>query len=135
MSTLEPSSSVTVERVRNLLSDKIFGISLRRIDVFPSGPKKLAICLYDSDDPSAKTAAACIKDICDLGNQATMTVAPTGSLHLITQAVQLPTWKFLGLAEDLAQLYRETRGYIAATAAPLSGPPKDWRATLEEQLK
>ena len=135
VTTVDVANSTTVERVRNLLSDKIFGISLRRIDVFPSGPKKLAICLYDSDDPSAKAAATCIKDICELANQASMTVAPTGTLQQLSLAVQLPTWKFLGLADDLAQLYKETRGYTAASRAPLTGPPKDWRTALEEQLK
>jgi len=134
--TPEAATSVSADRFRTLLADRLLGISVRRLDVFPAGARCLAICLYDSDDPSAKPAAACLKEVCDLINQISMTVAPTGDMLTASQSVQLSTWKFLGLAADLAQLYRETRGFtgVASAAAAAPGPPRDWRATLEKQL-
>ena len=83
-----------------------------------------------------------------------MVSSPSGDLLSVVQSVQLSTWRFLGLADDLAQMYRETRGYIdpldsnpkkvsigktidnsGAASGLASGPPKDWRAKLEKETK
>ena len=113
-------------RLRPLLAERVFNVTVRRIDVYPGNNKTVTICVYDSDDPSAKKASKCLKDLCDLLNEAALTVAPTGALGTLGQLLRLDTLEFVGMAGELAALYAETRG-LKRPLPPSDVVDRHWR--------
>ncbi|KAF4682527.1 hypothetical protein FOZ60_010433 [Perkinsus olseni] len=74
----QAGSDVACEAVRAALQ-RLMGISIRRIDVFPSGRQSDATCqlcvsVYDSEDPSAKTATDALKELRVNDESALMTI-------------------------------------------------------------
>ena len=125
------TSTQAADGLRHFLGERVFHITVRRLDVFLSGgsPRQLTVCCFDSDDPSAKTASGCLRDLCDLLNEAAVTVAPFGTLQGLAEIIKLETWKFVGIAADFAQLYRETKGF----RGEIQGERKNagWKRTME----
>ena len=127
------STSELSNKLRSILAEKIFNITNRRIDVYPNGTNNkltVTICVYDSEDPSAKKAGACLMDICNLLNEAALTV-PTGALATIAQLIRLDTLEFVGMAADLASLYMETRN-LKKPAPPADISERHWRRQNQE---
>jgi hypothetical protein len=125
------SAHETAGRVRALLAERVFSVTMRRIDVYPAhgmigNLKTVTICVYDSDDPSAKKSAQCLKDLCDLLNESALTVSPTGALATMNQLLRLDTLTFVGLAADLATVYSEMKGLKKPTH-PVDVGERHWR--------
>jgi hypothetical protein len=114
------------ELLRIFIGENLFKISARRVDLYERD-KEVFLTIYDSDDPSAKTSVDCIKEFCDLLNEASLAVAPTGLVKKTMEWLDLRTWKFLGMANDMAQLYNEFRGYKNTSESS----NKHWRRNHE----
>ncbi|KAF4651922.1 biotin holocarboxylase synthetase, partial [Perkinsus chesapeaki] len=104
----QAGSDVTCETVRAALQ-RLMGISIRRIDVFPSGRQndvtcQLCVSVYDSEDPSAKTATDALKEMSRLliSNRG----GGVGSAEL-QELVDLSTWKFEGIAAEVHKLLQQ----------------------------
>jgi hypothetical protein len=113
------------------LAERIFNVTVRRIDVYPchgtiGNLRTVTICVYDSDDPSAKKPSQCLKDLCDLLNEAALTVSPVGVLASLSQTLRLDTLEFVGMAGELAALYSETRS-LQRPLPPADLGDRNWR--------
>ena len=129
------SAQETASRLRSLLAERAFNVTVRRIDVYPGhgmigNLKTITICLYDSDDPSAKKASQCLKELCDLLNEAALTISPGGLIGSLNQLVRLDTLEFVGMAGELAELYCDTKG-LKKPVSPNDSADRHWRRNHE----
>jgi hypothetical protein len=92
------------ELVARYLAIYVMEISERRIDVYPMDGEAattmlLRVEVFGSDDPSAKSASDCLREVCSWLSSPDMRALPLASL------VNTETWKFEGIAEEYRELY------------------------------